>query len=99
MGRLIDAIRALATDMNRSVDGLTGSEKQILTLLEKILNAAQNATDSKAYVRDMNHLHRIWVHSIDWCSTLSRQLEKIIMLHQEQMEGAAEDSSSDQTLP
>lgn len=81
---MIEAINVLVAALRRSAVGSTGVERQILCLLEKILATAPYAADAGAFEKEMDRLHHIWVHSIDWCSALSRQLEKIIMLYHEQ---------------
>jgi hypothetical protein len=41
------------------------------------LTAAPNVSGSAA----VNELRQFWIDSVAWCSTLSRDIEKIIMIH------------------
>jgi hypothetical protein len=49
------------------------------------LTAAPNVSRSAA----VNELRQFWIDSVAWCSTLSRDIEKIIMIHGELWEATA----------
>ena len=93
MDALIEAIDTLATSLKRTVGGCSEEETQILDLLEGLLATMQKDPVETSLASDMAQLRHIWTHSIDWCSDLSRQLEKIVILYQEANQAASKTPS------
>jgi hypothetical protein len=82
MDALIQAIEDLTKIMKGTTGGCSGTEAKIIKLLEKLHSTASEMPHLAMLAPEMDPLHHLWNHSIDWCSSLSRQLEKIIMLYQ-----------------
>ena len=82
MNALIEAIDDLAATMQETVSG-SATQTQVLGLLERLQSNARSQSRLTSLAPDMEQLHHLWTHSIDWCSHLSRQLERIIILYQE----------------
>ena len=53
-------------------------EDQAIVYLNRLIAADENALD-----REFADLKQFWLSSVDWCSALSRQLEKLIIMHEE----------------
>ena len=41
------------------------------------------AADEKTLDREFADLKQFWLSSVDWCSELSKQLEKLIIMHED----------------
>ena len=88
MDALIQAIDDLTKIMKGSVGGCSGTEAKVIKLLERLGSTAREKPHLALLAPEMDQLHHLWTHSIDWCSSLSRQLEKIIIIYQEAVQTA-----------
>ena len=78
MKALREEIVALKNRLEKSV--ITGSpvERQALDHLSLLAEA-----DDKALARGLADLEQFWLSSIDWCSELSKQIEKLIIMYED----------------
>ena len=90
MKAFIEAIEALTATMQRTVSGNSETEARVLDLLMRLQFTADSTSSIPLLAPDMDRLHHLWTHSVDWCSNLSRQLEKIIILYQEELQSLPE---------
>ena len=58
-------------------------EDQAIVYLNRLIAANENTLD-----REFADLKQFWLSSVDWCSELSRQIEKLIIMHEDLREGA-----------
>jgi len=45
------------------------------------------AADKKTLDREFADLKQFWLSSIDWCSELSKQIEKLVIMHEDLRDG------------
>ncbi|MDX2502745.1 MAG: hypothetical protein QNL14_19835 [Deltaproteobacteria bacterium] len=45
------------------------------------------AADKKTLDREFVDLKQFWLSSIDWCSELSKQIEKLVIMHEDLRDG------------
>ena len=84
MNELKQEIVALIKKLENS-DSIGGSTEQITAHhLNGLLAAMQNAEDPGALARRFAELEQFWLSSVAWCSQLSKDVEKIIIIYQEQ---------------
>ena len=78
LNRLLKEISALKRQLEKSA--LIGNtiEAQAAYYLERLMAADENTLD-----REFADLNQFWLSSVDWCSELSKQLEKLIIMHEE----------------
>jgi hypothetical protein len=76
MDKLKKEMAALIDQLEKS--GIHGSatERQTLYHLNRLVAADETTFDQ--YLAD---LKQFWLSSIDWCSELSKQIEKLIIMH------------------
>ena len=78
MEALRQEIAALKSRLEKSDMNGSPVERQTLHYLN-ILAVA----DEKALVQGMADLEQFWLSSIDWCSELSKQIEKLIIVFED----------------
>jgi hypothetical protein len=78
---LLKEISALKGQLENSA--LIGNpiEAQVIYYLERLM-----AADEKTLDREYANLKQFWLSSVDWCSELSKQLEKLIIMHEDLQE-------------
>ena len=81
MERLKKEIAALKDQLKNS--DITGNavERQTRCHLNRLI-----AADEKAFDRGFADLKQFWLFSVDWCSELSKQIEKLIIMHEDLLE-------------
>ena len=63
---------------------LEGSVEQLtLNHLKELMAAAENAEDTLTLAARIAELEQFWASSVPWCSELSKDIEKIIIMHKE----------------
>lgn len=83
MKELTEEIVALIKKLEKS-NPIDGSTEQIATRhLKGLLAAIRNAESPAALASRFADLERFWLSTVAWCSQLSKELEKIIIIHQE----------------
>jgi len=61
-----------------------GSAGQIaLSHLKRLLAGLENTEDPHALESEFAELEQFWASSVAWCSELSKDIEKIIIMHKE----------------
>ena len=81
--RLLKEISALKEQLENSAFIGNTIEAQAKYYLVRLM-----AADVKTLDREFADLKRFWLSSVDWCSELSRQLEKLIIMHEDLRENA-----------
>lgn len=63
---------------------LPGStEHTVIELLHNLGAAADTVPDVRMLTPQVLELEHYWLHSVDWCSTLSKAIEKILILQED----------------
>ena len=86
MDKLREEITALINQLQKSDINASAVEHQTIFLLNRLAEA-----DETAFDQSLAELKQFWLSSIDWCSELSKQIEKLIIMH--------EDPGDNQTQP
>lgn len=83
MNELTEEIVALIKKLEKS-DPIDGRTEQISTgHLKGLLAAIRNAESPGALALRFADLEQFWLSSVAWCSQLSKDLEKILIIYQE----------------
>ena len=78
MDELKKEIVSLRDQLKRSdISGIT-IERQAIDHLNRLITA-----DEEAFEIAFGGLKQFWITSVDWCSELSKQLEKLIIMQDE----------------
>lgn len=86
MDKLREEITALINQLQKSDINGSAVEHQTLSHLRRLV-----AADETAFDQGLADLKQFWLSSIDWCSELSKQIENLIIMH--------EDPGDDETQP
>ena len=86
MDNLREEIAALINQLQKSDINGSAVERQTIYHLNRLV-----AADEMAFDQGLADLKQFWLSSIDWCSELSKQIEKLIIMH--------EDLGGDETRP
>ena len=78
MDKLREEIAALLDQLNKSDINGSAVERQTISHLNRLV-----AADETAFDQGLADLKQFWLSSIDWCSELSKQIEKLIIMHEE----------------
>ena len=78
MDNLREEIAALIDQLKKSDINASAVEHQTILLLNRLVEA-----DETAFDQSLAELKQFWLSSIDWCSELSKQVEKLIIMHEE----------------
>ena len=78
MDKLREEIAALLDQLNKSDINGSAIERQTISHLNRLV-----AADETAFDQGLADLKQFWLSSIDWCSELSKQVEKLIIMHEE----------------
>jgi len=61
----------------------SGVELHVMNYLKKILAELERPGSVSLLMENFSGLRQFWLESIPWCSELSRDIEKIIMMYEE----------------
>jgi len=78
MDELREEIAALLNQLNKSDINGSAVERQTISHLKHLV-----AADETAFDQGLADLKQFWLSSVDWCSELSKQIEKLIIMHEE----------------
>ena len=78
MDNLREEIAALIDQLKKSDINASAVEHQTILLLNRLVEA-----DETAFDQSLAELKQFWLSSIDWCSELSKQVEKLIIMHED----------------
>ena len=90
--RELDALVARLIAGDAEVDATAA---QVLPYLKTLQSAMERCRSPLGLVPTVNALRQFWMTSVPWCSGLSRDIEKIIIIHEELVEAAAISFSPD----
>jgi len=83
MDELTKEIVALIKKLEKS-NPIDGSPEQITTgQLNGLLAAMENAVDPGTLAPRVAELEQFWLSSVAWCSQLSKDVERILIIYQE----------------
>ena len=82
MDELEKEIAALKDQLEDSDNIGDTIEGQVIYYIDRLM-----AADEKTMDREFAGLKQFWLSSVDWCSELSRQIEKIIIMHEDLRDG------------
>lgn len=83
MELLRQEIRTLAEKLKRSGPPPGSVEETTLIILLSIEAKAQMVTCAKDLDECFAELNQFWLNSIDWCSQLSKEIEKLLIIQEE----------------
>jgi hypothetical protein len=78
MDNLREEIAALIDQLKKSDLNGSAVERQTISHLNRLV-----AADETAFDQVLADLKQFWLSSVDWCSELSKQIEKLIIMHEE----------------
>lgn len=78
-------IFALIDKLEKMIAPDESSEGITLGYLKGLAAASENSNDSGALATGIADLEQFWATSVNWCSELSKDIEKIIILYREQL--------------
>jgi hypothetical protein len=83
-------MESLRHEMNALVARLEGAFPQSGSIedttrihLRRLCTAAERAQQARDLDRQFDELRQYWLDSIDWCSQLSREIEKLLIMQEE----------------
>ena len=85
MNELNEEIATLIDKLERSITPEGSNEQITLSNLKGFAVAAKDSDDTSALEAKFADLEQFWASSVDWCSELSKDIEKIIILYREQL--------------
>ena len=83
MNELGKEIIALIDKLEGAVSPGGSTEHIALSHLKRLLAGLENTEDTRALAPGFADLEQFWVSSVAWCSELSKDIEKILILHKE----------------
>jgi len=78
MDELRKEIAVLKEQLEKSDIAGNAAEHQAIGHLNRLI-----AADEKAFDIGFADLKQFWLSSVDWCSELSKQIEKLIIIHED----------------
>jgi len=78
MDELRKEIDSLKEQLEKSDIAGTAAERLAIGHLSRLI-----AADEKAFDIGFADLKQFWLSSVDWCSELSKQIEKLIIIHED----------------
>ena len=85
MIKLKNEIVALIDKLDKSNPIDTSIEQITISHLNGLLAVLENAEDAGAHRERFAELEQFYASSVAWCSQLSKDIEKIIIIYQEQL--------------
>ncbi len=90
MDHLREEIAALIDQLQNSDINGSAVERQTIHHLNRLV-----AADETAFDRGLADLKQFWLSSIDWCSELSKQIEKLIIMYDDPGDDEARSSNEE----
>jgi hypothetical protein len=87
MERLRQEIRLLMSRLEASRPPADSRERAVLERLRNLAAAAEKTSDPRALAPQMALVTHFWLNAVDWCSQLSKDIEKIIIIQEELSNG------------
>ena len=85
MNELKNEIIALIKKLENS-NPIDGSTEHVTTIhLKRLMTALQNEAETETLQHGIAELEHFYATSVAWCSQLSKDIEKIIIIYQEQI--------------
>ena len=85
MDELRNEIAALLNKLEKS-NPLDGSTEHItITHLNRLMSALQNTAETGTLQSRISEMEQFYASSVAWCSQLSKDIEKIIIIYQDQL--------------
>ena len=94
MKRLQEEIRFLTTKLTESHPVPGSIEEMALALLRHLERAANSVQDVRRLDRHIRSLEDFWLHHVPWCSVLSKDIERIIILYEDVAPGGCREATS-----
>ncbi len=87
MERLIKEIQELIDKLEKGLFSENSIESLVLSHLKRILNVAGGGSDKDKSVGALiDDLRQFWLDSVPWCSELSKDIEKLIIIYSDLMD-------------
>lgn len=86
MRALKKEITILIEKLSALQPGPGSTEARVLEILRTICADAQGVSDPRRLATHFAELNHFWANAVAWCSELSRDLEKLIIMHAELLE-------------
>jgi len=84
MNELSKKIAALIDKLERPKPPDGSTEHITTSHLKRLIAYLENTEDAKTLKHGFAELEKFWLSSVAWCSQLSKDIEKIIIIYQEQ---------------
>ena len=75
-------LKELIVELERTPGAQSEPANQLLPKLTTFLKAVDSG-DALAMAMQVAGLRQFWLHSVPWCSQLSKSLEKVLMVYDE----------------
>ena len=83
MNELKIEIAALIDRLEKLNSPEGGTEHTTKSHLKRLMAGLDNTVDAKTLEPGFAELEKFWLSSVAWCSQLSKEIEKIIIVYQE----------------
>ena len=83
MDELKAEIKKIVSNLKASNPGYQNPEQSALNYLERIAQECKTKSDISELDSIVSELRLFWLNSVAWCSPLSKDIEKIIILYEE----------------
>ncbi len=83
MDKLKKEIILLTDKLETGQFGANGDEAFVLTQLKQIFREIDGSGNIQVIDGFFGQLRQFWLESIPWCSELSKNIEKLIIIHEE----------------
>ena len=83
MNELDEEIAALIDKLNKSNPAAESTEHIVSIHLEGLIAAMDTTDDLWMLESRFAELEQFWLSSVEWCSQLSKDIERIIIIYQE----------------
>ena len=88
MEALRKEIRSLIRRMERAPSPVGSVEALALDRLRILSAAAEQVPETGEFASLLGELQGFWLHSIDWCSQLSKDIERLLILYDDRSTNA-----------
>ena len=83
MNELGKEIAALIDRLEKLNSPAGSTEHTTVSHLKRLMAGLENSEDAKTLEPGIAELEQFWLSSVAWCSQLSKEIEKIIIIYQE----------------
>ncbi len=86
MERLVKEIHELIDKLEKGLFSENSIESLVLSHLKRILYASGESDKDKSIGVLIDDLRQFWLDSVPWCSELSKDIEKLIIMYSDRVD-------------